>query len=65
MVIFEMMLAGISFFIGFLVVYIPLRMRIEELKKKIEEQDSIINGFTLTKQSKFTKDDENEQKTKN
>ncbi len=54
-----------SFTMGFLVTYLPLKSKIEELKKKIETQDSIINGFMLTRQSKFIKDDENEQKTEN
>ncbi len=65
MVMIEALIAGTSFFIGFCVTYIPLKSKIEELKKKIETQDSIINGFMLTRQSKFIKDDENEQKTEN
>ncbi len=65
MVIFETILMGMSFTMGFLVTYLPLKSKIEELKKKIETQDSIINGFMLTRQSKFIKDDENEQKTEN
>ena len=65
MVMIEALIAGISFFIGFCVTYIPLKSEIEKLKKKIEEQDSTINGFVLTRQSKFIKDDENEQKTEN
>ena len=60
MVIIEASIAGMSFFIGFLVTFIPLKSKIEKLKKKIEEQYSIINGFILTKECcrcKFKKDD--------
>lgn len=45
MIIFETILVGTSFFIGFLVAYIPLNSKIQELKKKIEEQKSTINQF--------------------
>ena len=44
----EALIAGISFFIGFLMSFIPLNSKIGELKKKINECESEINKFMLT-----------------